>query len=282
MIEGLASCLGAVRPKRFVRKLEPPRLGVCNPVVVDNTVVPKPLDRVSQPGRFQPGKFRHRPNVDIKWIEKEAAVGKIRTCLVRPIIEQSMQRVESDARCPDIGGKVDERDQIGKIAVAPIAGRSDPVKLHRKRPHPLGRGFTTLIGTIRTNDQASVVAQWTCRSRDSDMQTKDPMRQAFREEEHGGSALTVGDLLLRPHLPAKRKAFRDVQAEGMIGFSAPPPGPAEEGGWGPPPPGRGSMRGPSSPPIARESSSLARTSGSTDCTCPNASRNSVSKPHRAA
>ena len=230
MIEGLASCRGAVRPKRFVRELEPPRLGVCNPVVVDNTVVPKPLDRVRQPGRFQSGKFRHRCDVDIKWIKKEAAVGKIRTCLVRPIIEQSMQRVEFDARCAEIGGEVDERDQIGKIAVAPIAGRSDPVQLHRKRPHPRGRGFTTLIGTIRTNDQACDVGQWTCRSRDSDMQAKDPMRQALREVEHGGNALAVGDLLLRPDLPPKRKAFRDAQVEGAIGLPAYHHGPRQHAG----------------------------------------------------
>src|SRR3954449_13182845 len=105
MTEGLTSCRGGMRPKRAVRELERQRLGVCNSMVVDNIVVSEPQDRVSQPGCFQPGKFRHRLNVDIEWIEEEPAVGKIRTCLVRPIIEQSMQRVESDARCAEIGGE---------------------------------------------------------------------------------------------------------------------------------------------------------------------------------
>src|SRR3981081_3098755 len=128
MIEGLTSCGGPVRPKPFVCELERARLDVCNPVVVDNADVPKPFDLFRQPDGAQPGKFRHSSDVDIKRIEKEAAVGKIWTCLMRPIIEQGMQRVEPDARRPEVGGKVDERDQIGKIAVAPIGGRSYPIK----------------------------------------------------------------------------------------------------------------------------------------------------------
>ena len=108
MIEGLTSFRGAMRPKRLVCELERRVLTFGNPVVVDNAIVPKPFDLVRQPGRVQSGKFRHRCDVDIKWIEKEAAVGKIWTCLVCTIIEQSMQRVESDARCAEIGGEVDE------------------------------------------------------------------------------------------------------------------------------------------------------------------------------
>ena len=104
IIERLPSCRGAVRPKRFICELERARLDRCNPVIVDGALVPKPPDLFRQPGRAQPGKFRHRPDVDIKRIEKEAAIGKIWTCLMRPIIEQSMQRVESDTRRPEIGG----------------------------------------------------------------------------------------------------------------------------------------------------------------------------------
>ena len=68
MIEGLTSCRGAVRPKRFVGELERARLDVCNPVVVDNTVVPKPFDLFRQPGRFPSGEIpalpRRRYKVD--------------------------------------------------------------------------------------------------------------------------------------------------------------------------------------------------------------------------
>src|SRR3954467_9423117 len=102
MTEGLASCRGGMRPKGVVRELEPPRLGVCNSMIVDNIVVSKPLDRVRQPGRFQPGKFRHRPNVDIKWIEEDRVLGKKRTSPVPPIKKKKRRGVEPDPRCPEI------------------------------------------------------------------------------------------------------------------------------------------------------------------------------------
>jgi hypothetical protein len=62
------------------------------------------------------------------------------------------------------------------------------------------------------------------------MQAKDPMRQALREVEYGGNSLAVGDLLLRPNLPAKRKPLRDAQVERAIGLPAHHHGPRQHAG----------------------------------------------------
>ena len=163
------------------------------------------------------------------------------------------------------------RDQIGKIAVAPIAGRSDPVKLHRKRPHPRGRVFTTLIGTIAGKRPGMRRRSMDRRSRDRDMQAKYAMRQGLAA---GGA---------RGKRPRRRLVSAPTrfptEAEGLpgplrwsdaIGLPAHDHGPWQQ-------PGRLL-----SPPLPENPRSLARTSGSTDRRCPNASRYSVSRPHRAA
>lgn len=96
---------------------------------------------------------------------------------MRPILEQSMERVQTDARRSQIRGKVDEGPQIRKISVTPISGRSDPVKLHRERPHSRRRLFTALKCALRANDQACGVARWSRGSRDRNMQAKYAIRE---------------------------------------------------------------------------------------------------------
>ena len=110
-------------------------------------------DSLLQAGSAQTGKFRHRLQVDVKRIEEEAAAREIRARLRRPIVEQRVQRVEPDGGCAEIGRKIDESEQVGEIAMAPIAAGTYAVKLHVERPHPPRRYLPALICARVTDDE---------------------------------------------------------------------------------------------------------------------------------
>jgi hypothetical protein len=74
-----------------------------------------------------------------------------------------------------------------------------------------------------------------------------PCGRTFRKVEHRRNALAVRDLVLRPDLPPKRKAFRDGPGGGRDRLARASPRSAAEYGAA------------STPPTARESRSLART-----------------------
>ncbi len=76
-------------------------------------------------------------DVDIERIEEEAAVRRIRAAgTVRPVIELRVQRIEPDPGAAKICNDFHEIGEVAEIAVAPVAVRPDPVKLHREHPVP--------------------------------------------------------------------------------------------------------------------------------------------------
>ena len=79
-------------------------------------------------------KFRDGLDVDIERIEKQPAVRRIGAAIGRMIVEQHMQRIEPDTVGAQLLGEPDEARQIGEIADAPIAVRTDAVKLHGEQP----------------------------------------------------------------------------------------------------------------------------------------------------
>ena len=174
--------------------------------IVDHVGLSKPLDPSLQAGRSQPGKFRYRLHVDVERIEKETAVREVRAWLRRPIIEQSMQRIEADAGGSEISGKVDERAQIGEVAVAPIAGRAHAVELHRQDPHPLRRGLATLISTMRTDDEGCILDQLTGWGRCRNTKAEGADGQLLRQHQQGRNIVPLGNQLIRKDLPPERQA----------------------------------------------------------------------------
>src|SRR5712692_8920129 len=104
-----------------MRKLEPKQLSLGYPTVIDDLVVSQLADPLLQAASLGAWKFRYRFHVDVKRVEKEPAVGKIRARFLRSIIKAGVQRIEPDARGAEIGSKIDECKKIGKIAVSPIA-----------------------------------------------------------------------------------------------------------------------------------------------------------------
>ena len=102
--------------------------------IVDEVLFPERFDVALE---FRPRclrKFGNGLDVDVERIEEMPAVGKIRAGLLGPVVEQGMQRIESDRRGAVRGGDVDQVCEVREITVAPVAARADAVELHGDRP----------------------------------------------------------------------------------------------------------------------------------------------------
>ncbi len=78
--------------------------------------------------------FGNGLDVDIERIEEEPAVRRIRTAVGRAVVEQNVQRIEPDAVGPELLGEPDQIGEIGEVADAPVAVRTDAVELHGEQP----------------------------------------------------------------------------------------------------------------------------------------------------
>ena len=168
-----------------IRKPEGPYLRIDDQGIIDRVGASKIPDALLQRGDSQARKFRHCRKVDVQGVEKQTAAREIRTWLRGSIIEQGVQRVEPYAGGAEIGGKIDEREEIGEVAVAPITGRADAVKLHGERPHPLRRGCTALTAPIRTNNERSLLAPFDGRAGCRYTQAERAGRQVLRNSQQG-------------------------------------------------------------------------------------------------
>ncbi len=84
--------------------------------------------------RFPGGDVGEFLDVDIERIEKQPAVRRIGAAIGRTVVEQGMQRIETDAVGAQLTGEPDQRFEIGKIPDSPVARRADAVKLDRQQP----------------------------------------------------------------------------------------------------------------------------------------------------
>ena len=91
------------------------------------------------------GMARNCLDIDIERIEKITAVRRVGTCLLCAIEKQCMKRVKPDAGCAGLGRDAKERRKVGKVAMTPILGRTNTVKLDRQNPVPLS---IALMGRI--------------------------------------------------------------------------------------------------------------------------------------
>ena len=120
-----------------------------------------------------------------------------------------MQGVEPDARGPEIGGEIDDRKQIGKISVTPIAPRTHPVKLHRQRPHAPGRRLVALIGTAGADDQRGLFGPLMGPAPCRHPKAENAVGQVLGQFDRRRYALSFDAALLRDDLPAKRQLLGD-------------------------------------------------------------------------
>ena len=68
---------------------------------------PQTGDFLRQARRRQPGKFRHRFEVDVERIEKKPAVGRIRACPLGLVGKECVQWIEPDSGGAEIGRKLE-------------------------------------------------------------------------------------------------------------------------------------------------------------------------------
>src|ERR1700730_2064947 len=196
-----------------MRKLKTVQLGLGYATVVDGVLASQPRELLLQAASFDAWKLRYRFHVDVKRVEEKSAVGKIRTRFLRLIVKPGVQRVEPDARGAEIGSKIDEGKEIGKIAMAPIAQRPHPVKLNCQPPHPPLRSRVALIRLPRTNNERRFLAELTLRSHHCNAQTKDAVWQVQAQRHEGRGILPLGNLLIRKDFPVERQPFGGGQAD---------------------------------------------------------------------
>ena len=118
--------------------------------IVHQLGIPQPFDLGMALRHEMLRQFRQRRHIDIDRIQKQAAVRRIRAAIFSLIIEQRVQRIETDARRAEICRPPQQDLQIGKIADAPVATRADSVKLNCQQPTAIKLAF---IGALRRNDQ---------------------------------------------------------------------------------------------------------------------------------
>jgi hypothetical protein len=203
-VERVAPFGGAAPAKGFVCELEGPQLRICNPVIVDEVLLPQAFDVLFQARGLQARKFRNCIHIDVERIEEKTTVRGIGAGVGRPVIEQGVQRVEPDARGAQIGGKLHERGKIGKVAMPPVVPRPHSVKLHGERPYPPWRGFPALIGPLSADHQADVLGQVTPRACDGDTQSEDAVLERAWQRQQWRRPLALGNLVLRKDLPPQR------------------------------------------------------------------------------
>jgi len=78
--------------------------------------------------------FREGGNVDIQDVEKRPMRGAVGTDMRRIVGKQRMQGVEADEVAAGGGHLIHQRQQIAKVAAAPVALRAQAVKLQAQPP----------------------------------------------------------------------------------------------------------------------------------------------------
>jgi hypothetical protein len=100
-------------------------------------------------------KSRHLLDIDVKRVQEQPAIRRIRATVGRPVVKQRVQRIEPDTVGAQLGRHVDQASKVAKIADAPVASRPDPIKLDGKQPATVE---TAGEGRCRRNDQRRIVA----------------------------------------------------------------------------------------------------------------------------
>src|SRR4029077_3407817 len=100
-------------------------------VIVEQLGTAENRNLVVKAAGFESREFRYGVEVDVKWIEEQSTTGRIRARLPG---RQRMQRIQSHTCRPNLGGDLNQKSQIGEIAVSPIVVRTDRIKLHGKEP----------------------------------------------------------------------------------------------------------------------------------------------------
>ena len=106
-------------------------------LIVDNIAGPQPGDGVGALGQRAGLKSGDFFDVDIERIQEQPAVWRIGTAIGGPVVEQSVQGIETDAIGSQIARQFDQRFEVGKVADSPVARRADAVELDRCKPAPL-------------------------------------------------------------------------------------------------------------------------------------------------
>src|SRR6185295_1848812 len=115
VVELVAARLRRELAESIERKLK--RLGLAsrNAGVVDQVVLPQRGDGRCKIRQRGAGIFRDGFDVDIERVEKEPAAWKIGTCFLGPVIEQRMQRIETNRRSAELGRDLDQVGKIGEV-----------------------------------------------------------------------------------------------------------------------------------------------------------------------
>ena len=100
--------------------------------IIDDIALPQPRDAVAAPGEGVGLKFGKLFGVDIQRIEKQPAVRRIGAAIAGPVVEQRVQRIETDAIRPQLAGEFDQPFEVGEIPHPPVALRPDAVELDRQ------------------------------------------------------------------------------------------------------------------------------------------------------
>jgi len=166
--------------------------------VVDHVECPQARQRGF--GRGVEPKFGKLFDVDIKRVEKQPAVRRIRAAIARTVVKQRMQRIETDAVGAEAMGQFDQALEVGEIADPPIAPGADAVKLDREQPAAVEIAGE---GARRGHDQWHIFRR---RSGIGDFKAVDAQRQALGQHDDPARGDVFGDnLLARRDFPGSRQ-----------------------------------------------------------------------------
>jgi hypothetical protein len=183
--------------------------------VIDQLALPKLFHLALQSGCGKAGKLRYRLDIDIKRVEEQPAVRRIRACGLGMVIEQSVQRVEGDARSTELARKLEEAFEVGEVTMTPVAPRPHPIKLHGERPQTPGSGRGPLKGPTRGTQERRLLGPLPTRSARCDLQPKRAERQIVGKPDAGGGARTGRDTRVQ-RICIRQVRYRRIYIRGDV------------------------------------------------------------------
>jgi hypothetical protein len=102
--------------------------------VIDQFALPQLGNGAAPAGEGTGGKLGNSFDVDIERVEKQPAIRRVGAAIAGSVIEQSVQRVETDPVRSQLPRKLDQLFEVGKIPHPPVTRRADTIELDGEQP----------------------------------------------------------------------------------------------------------------------------------------------------